>query len=84
VQQIEARLTKVFRNVFYDDAIVLRSDLSADDIADWDSLTHVRLLFTIEREFQIEFTVTEVGELKNVGELMALIHSKVASSAARN
>jgi len=84
VQQIEARLTKVFRNVFYDDAIVLRSDLSADDIADWDSLTHVRLLFTIEREFQIEFTVTEVGELKNVGELMALIHSKVASSAVRN
>lgn len=84
MQQIEARLTKVFRNVFYDDAIVLRSDLSADDIADWDSLTHVRLLFTIEREFQIEFTVTEVGELKNVGELMALIHSKVASSAARN
>ena len=81
--QIETGLTRVFHEVFDDDTIVLRTDLSAKDIPDWDSLTHIRLLFTIEREFQITFTVTEVGELKNVGELIALIQSKTANSSLK-
>ena len=74
-------LTKVFRDVFDDETITLRSDLSANDIPDWDSLTHIRLLFTIEREFRIKFTITEVGDLKNVGELIALIQSKTAKAS---
>lgn len=74
-------LTKVFRDVFDDDTITLRSDLSAKDIPDWDSLTHIRLLFSIEREFRIKFTITEVGDLKNVGELIALIQSKTAKAS---
>ena len=83
-EQTETRLTTVFHDVFDDDAIVLRPDLSAKDIADWDSLTHIRLLFTIEREFGIKFTTTEVGEMKNVGELIALIQAKVTSSSPRS
>ena len=81
--QIENALTKVFRAVFDDDTIVLRPDLSAKDVPDWDSLTHIRLLFSIEREFRVKFTVTEVGELKNVGELIALIQSKTANSSVK-
>jgi acyl carrier protein len=83
-QQIEIGLAQVFHDVFDDDSIVLRPDLSAKDIPDWDSLTHIRLLFTIEREFGIKFTTTEVGEMKNVGELIALIQAKVAGSSPRS
>jgi acyl carrier protein len=83
-EQIEIGLTRVFHDVFDDDTIVLRPELSAKDISDWDSLTHIRLLFTIEREFRIKFTTTEVGELKNVGELMALIEAKTAGSPSKS
>lgn len=76
--EIQENLTQVFRDVFDDDDIVLRPELSAKDIPDWDSLTHIRLLLTIEREFGIKFSVTEVGQLKNVGELMTLIQAKTA------
>ena len=82
-EPIETTLTKVFWDVFDDESIILRSDLSAKDIPDWDSLTNVRLLFSIEREFGIKFTITEVGDLKNVGELIALIQSKAAGSSAK-
>jgi acyl carrier protein len=71
-------LTRIFREVFFDDTIVLRPDLTAQDVDGWDSLTHIRLLVTVERTFKIKFTVTEVGELKNVGELMKLIQIKTA------
>lgn len=83
-EPIELILTKVFWDVFDDETIALRPDLSAKDMPDWDSLTHIRLLLTIEREFRIKFTITEVGDLKNVGELISLIQSKTSSSSPQS
>jgi acyl carrier protein len=78
-EQIQSTLAEVFQDVFSDDTLVLRPDLSAKDVDGWDSLTHIRLLVTIERTFKIKFTVSEVGELKNVGELTNLIEAKLAA-----
>jgi acyl carrier protein len=72
------RLTKTFHNVFGDDALVLNPSMTAADVQGWDSLTHVRLLLTIEREFRIRITASEAGKLQTVGDLMKLIESKVA------
>jgi acyl carrier protein len=71
------RLTDVFRNVFDDDALVLRKEMTADDVENWDSLTHINLIVALEKEFRIRFTTSEVSGLKNVGELEALVESKV-------
>lgn len=79
-EQVNDTLTQIFREVFFDDSIVLRPDLTAQDVEGWDSLTHIRLLVTVERAFKIKFTVTEVGELKNVGELMRLIEAKTSGT----
>ena len=82
-EQIEDTLTKIFQDVFDEDGIVIRPDLSAQDIPAWDSLTHIRLLLTVEREFHIKFSITEVGELKNIGELMELIRAKTSASSSK-
>lgn len=79
-EELQSSLTEVFQDVFSDDTLVLRPGLSAKDVDGWDSLTHIRLLVTIERTFKIKFTVTEVGELKNVGELMSLIQAKLSKN----
>lgn len=79
-EQVKYTLTKVFQDVFDDDTIVMRPSLSADDVDAWDSLTHIRMLLTVEREFKITFSVTEVGDLKNVGELTDLILKKTSGS----
>ncbi len=70
---INERLNEVFQNVFDDDDIEVDRDTTADDIEDWDSLEHIRLIGAVEREFGIKFTMKEVSTMKNVGEMMDII-----------
>lgn len=72
------RLQNVFRDVFDDDEIVITDETTADDIEEWDSLTHIQLVVAIEKEFGFKFTIIETIKLKNVGEFIALIDSKMA------
>jgi acyl carrier protein len=76
--EIEARLTKTFHKVFGDNKLVINPAMTAADVRGWDSLTHVRLLLTVEREFKINITASEAGKLQTVGDLMQLIQSKAA------
>jgi acyl carrier protein len=71
--QIYARLTEVFEDVFDEDSIVITPELSAKDVDGWDSLTHIRLMLTVEKAFKIKFSTSEVGKLENVGDLVKLI-----------
>jgi acyl carrier protein len=75
---VYARLTDIFHDVLDDDEIVLTPQLTASDVDGWDSLAHVRLILTVEKAFHISFTASQVGRLKNVGELADLIQSKVS------
>lgn len=68
-----ATLTELFRDVFDDDALVLTPATGAADIAGWDSLNHISLLVAAEMRFGVKFRSAEMEELKNVGELAALI-----------
>jgi acyl carrier protein len=75
--QIEERLQALMRNVFDNDDVVIRRDLTADDVEGWDSLAHVHLIVAAEREFSIRMTASEVHRLKTAGELIDLIQAKV-------
>ena len=75
-QQTEQRLTSIFQDVFDDDSLQIRPEMTADDVEDWDSLTHINLITAVEREFKVKFTTSEVTGLKNVGDLIALIDKK--------
>jgi acyl carrier protein len=75
---IYAKLTEIFRDVLENDEIVLAPHLTANDVAGWDSLSHIRLVLAVQRVFHVSFTASQVGRLKNVGELADLIQSKTA------
>ncbi|MGA3345149.1 MAG: acyl carrier protein [Terracidiphilus sp.] len=74
--QIYARLTEIFQDVFDEDSIVIAPDLSAKNVDGWDSLTHIRLILTIERAFKIKFSTSEIGAMENVGDLVRLIKAR--------
>jgi acyl carrier protein len=74
--EIYARLAEVFETVFDEDSIHITPELSAKDVSGWDSLNHIRLLLTIEKTFKIRFSTSEIGKLKNVGDLATLIKAK--------
>lgn len=54
------------------------SETTANDIEDWDSLSHVRLMVAIERKFKIKFKNSEIESMMKVGDLVNLIESKTA------
>jgi acyl carrier protein len=75
--EIYERLTGVFRDVFDDDTIVVRPELTAEDVDEWDSLSHIRLVLTVEKVFNITLSASEIGNLTNVGELVKAIQAKL-------
>jgi acyl carrier protein len=71
--QIYSRLAEIFEDVFDEETIEITPELSAKDVDGWDSLTHIRLILTIEKAFKIKFSTSEIGRLANVGDLVSLI-----------
>jgi acyl carrier protein len=68
-------IQELFRQVFDDDDLVVTPDTRRRDVADWDSVAHVKLILILEEEFQIRFTEDEVSSLETVGELLAAIEA---------
>jgi acyl carrier protein len=78
-KQVMEKLTQVFHDVFDDDELVLTPQLSADDVDEWDSLSHIRLILSVQRAFNVKISPAETSRLKNVGELVDLIEAKQAA-----
>ena len=74
--EIYARLNAVFRGVFDDARIEVGPETTADDIEDWDSLEHIRLIAAVEEEFGVRFKMGEVSTMKNVGEMAEIIQKR--------
>ncbi|HEY2359035.1 MAG TPA: acyl carrier protein [Phenylobacterium sp.] len=71
-------LREIMIDVFDLDDLVLTPATTADDIEEWDSLSHVRLVVAVERKFGFKFTNSEIESLKTVGDLVNLIRTKPA------
>lgn len=76
MNEIYERLNEVFQDVFDDDSLCVNQRTTAADIEDWDSLSHITLIAAVEDEFRMKFSMKEVVEMKNVGEMVALIAAR--------
>ncbi len=72
-----SQLTPIFRKIFSEPDLELTLTLTANDVAKWDSLTHLTLINEIEKQFNLKFKLRELTSLKNVGDLVQLIESKL-------
>jgi acyl carrier protein len=73
---IYATLTEILRDTFDDDDLVATPTMTAAQVEGWDSMGNVRLFLSIEQEFGVRFNASEIGGIKNVGELVALLQQK--------
>ncbi len=76
VDAILSKMTDIFHDVFDNDEIVVTPSLTADDVPEWDSLTHVRLILAVQKAFSVKFSAAQIANLKNCGDLMDLVRSK--------
>jgi acyl carrier protein len=74
-------LQDIFRDVMDNPTLVLTPESNASNVPDWDSLTHVNLMTAIANHYKIKFKLSELQDLKNVGDLLALLRVKLAAKA---
>ena len=72
-------LNGVFRQVFGKGIPTITSSTTADDIEDWDSLTHMMLISAVEKKFSVKFPLGELPLLQNVGDMADSIEKKLAA-----
>jgi len=75
--EILNRVQEVFRNELETEDLVLNDETTANDIEEWDSLSHVQLVVALEKVFSIKFTSREILSWDNIGDLVDCIEKKL-------
>ncbi len=75
--QVLNELNGIFRDEFDNKKINISFTTVANDIEEWDSLSHVQLIVAIEKHFKLRFTTSEINNWKNVGEMCTAIETRL-------
>lgn len=75
-QNIFEKLNEIFIDILDLDEVELTDETCADDIEEWDSLSHIQLIVAVEKAFGVKFTSKEIMKWNNVGEMVDTIISK--------
>ena len=78
-EEILKQVNEVFKDVLDNDSIVIKESTTADDIEEWDSLSHIQLIVAIEKHFKIRFATSEITSYRNVGEMCEGIRKKLTA-----
>lgn len=76
-QEIFEKLREIFVDVLDLDACELTDETTANDIEEWDSLSHIQLIVAIEKALGIKFTALQIMKWRNVGEMVDSIEEKL-------
>jgi acyl carrier protein len=65
---------EIIAEMLDDDTLVLTGDTARADVAEWDSLAHVGIVFALEDEFGLRLSDDILGDFATVGDLAAKVH----------
>jgi acyl carrier protein len=74
--EILKQINMIFIDSLDNEDVVIEEVTTANDVEEWDSLTHIQLVVAIEKHFKIRFTSKEIQSWANVGEMINCIQSK--------
>lgn len=76
-KEVLEKVQDIFRDVLDNDDIELRTENTADDIENWDSLNHIQIVAEIQDFYKIKFSAREMISWDNVGDMCESILSKL-------
>ena len=71
-----AKLDGLIRDLFDEYEGPVTRSLKATDVPQWDSLGHVQLMVLVEQMFGVRFSAGEIGNFRDVGDLVDEIGRK--------
>jgi len=75
--EIYAKITTVLQEVLENKILEARPELTAKDVDEWDSFSHIRIILGVEQAFAVKFATPEIAQFENLGQLAALISEKL-------
>jgi len=67
----------IFVDILRCDESDINENSSSENLAQWDSLAHIKLILEIERQFIIKFSLGELQNLKSIKDLVVLLEAKL-------
>ena len=73
---VRSQVTAMLADLFQVEIAADAGDVRRDEIAGWDSISHLHLVLELEQTFQIAIGDDEVVELNSLGDILALLASR--------
>jgi acyl carrier protein len=81
-QNVYTAIKPIFEEVMDVENIEIHDELSAHNVPTWDSLAHVTFIVALESHFSIRFSIQDLSDLKNIGQLVDVILQKINAKSA--
>ncbi len=76
-KEVFEKLNGIFSDILDVEDVRLNEQTCADDIDEWDSLSHIQLIVAVEKEFGIKFSSREIMKWSNVGQMVDTILERI-------
>gem|GEM_PF-51450 len=77
--EIYAKITAVLHEVLENETLEAKPELTAEDVDEWDSFSHIRIILGVEQAFGVKFATPEIAQFENLGQLAELIAEKLSA-----
>ncbi len=71
------RLKQVISDILVVDVNTINDNSSPDNIQQWDSLTHIKLVMALEAEFNVKLTPEDMMDMLSVKLIRMILEEKV-------
>lgn len=71
--EIVSVIQEILSDIIEDPDLELTEESDAEEVPDWDSVNHVKLIIGLEGNYGIRFNPDEINSLKKIGDLVDLI-----------
>jgi len=65
----------IFRDIFDDPDLEIDASTSPGDIAEWDSVAHLKIVLALEDAFDGQFSASDLTEFCNVGDFLRALEN---------
>ncbi|SLN55581.1 acyl carrier protein [Oceanibacterium hippocampi] len=72
-QNVADELDEIIADIFDIRVGKLRDEMTHEDIEQWDSINHLKLITAIEDEYDIEFSMADVQAIDSIGKLREIV-----------
>lgn len=72
---IFCRIKKVFED-FFDGEVEVNENTSMENCEEWESVSHIQLIFELEEEFEMEFEAEQIADMTSIKKIIDIIETE--------